>query len=1347
MANVNGSAGEDWALVHSSSFNGIVRLTAGFPKGIGYVGTVAPTPTTPGFSIDRDGEQLTIPFGEAFYLRAYKGNVSVTLVPVGGAGTGGGYQVYEKTTNNQPAVFTSTANRDAYFTAQASELDSINNSGFAIGIGTVAEDPQQSNISQWQARIEGVWVDVVTTLVGATGAPGASGNSYFFSSDANRDTFFSVPANRALLEHDLPITVNNGGDAEISYWSGLTGPASYDSNLWRASSLMVPAGSVTLGGVRISEGGNALVLTNESTGARYLAQGGQFDDTGSFPTNNLPVVAALVANPPQTVDTDTFSGNRLTLGIAAPSDFLLKDFGLRFNGATQEVTVSVHPGTDDTLTAIATINFNALDGDNTLLYDSNPRFVSGSNYFIVYETTSPALNILGDNSGAVFVPYFTSNVWPYLEVTGASSASSVTLFTDVTDAGSGEIITTAERATVTAITDTGSGAIITTTERATVTAITDTGSGSIITAAERTAIEALNDMDKILYTVDQASSLPSNAVDGVFAIVSIGITSSPKGIYEKSPAGWNIRLDVSTTTISVIDNLASSSTTDALSANQGRSLKLSLDNNSNFKQFVTLRANLVAGSELDYAMVSPGTNSEPPGIYQYLSSIWALVLDMSTIVDSNVQSDWNQTDAAADDYIENKPTTITQAETDKLALITSTGSGAIISANERAIINSVRLDDIAVFQSHTFVVGNVVYNDGSNWVLAQANTAATAAALGVVTTTNGSSIFTVTISGFSTDLTGLTAGATYYLSGVTAGGLTTSLPAAGHYHRRVLTALTSVTCIIHDNTFIEVTLSITQAERDKLENTAVLKRTFAHSGHAFVVGDPVHELGSNFIPLVKSRADSRFGSSGVGIVVEVPDANSVVVQFSGITDAITGVSNGAERYLSDVTQGAILNSPPTTVGSFIRHLYTGLEGNQIFIHDSAPIEVLSDSDTIALFLGEFADLTALQTAHATAETGSTAVLTSPNGELYFWNGTAWTNTNVLSAVLAGRELSLGNPATNGFVLSSTVAGVRSWIAPASGGGGDVTRSGTTEQYEITQFQGDTDVIEGSGIVLVDYDGGKAIPENAIEGYVAPPTNTIGITSGINLNNGINFDAYVNKIMVYTGSDRINIDLPVYGGTDGNGTISNSSNTYDVGDVFALRNSGTENINLRVSLTPGGTIQPLGTTSVSIAPGGYAALVKSSTNLQFTLQDQAGQNAPTSQSNVIATRFEQQGGTGFTQTSSSTNVVALTLVDMDLVSGETYELTWTGQVTTTDAGNEAVITINKELLNQAPAVKTSLDQKGIREALANIPGPEVMILYYTATATEQVDFTVEINSYDNSTSVTVSANALKIQRIS
>ena len=36
--------------------------------------------------------------------------------------------------------------------------------------------------------------------------------------------------------------------------------------------------------------------------------------------------------------------------------------------------------------------------------------------------------------------------------------------------------------------------------------------------------------------------------------------------------------------------------------------------------------------------------------------------------------------------------------------------------------------------------------------------------------------------------------------------------------------------------------------------------------------------------------------------------------------------------------------------------------------------------------------------------------------------------------LAGVEPSLGNPASDGQVLSSTAAGVRSWITPSSGGG-------------------------------------------------------------------------------------------------------------------------------------------------------------------------------------------------------------------------------------------------------------------------------------------------------------------------
>lgn len=41
----------------------------------------------------------------------------------------------------------------------------------------------------------------------------------------------------------------------------------------------------------------------------------------------------------------------------------------------------------------------------------------------------------------------------------------------------------------------------------------------------------------------------------------------------------------------------------------------------------------------------------------------------------------------------------------------------------------------------------------------------------------------------------------------------------------------------------------------------------------------------------------------------------------------------------------------------------------------------------------------------------------------------------LTSDLAGKEAGLGNPGTNGYVLSSTTAGVRSWVAPSGGSGG------------------------------------------------------------------------------------------------------------------------------------------------------------------------------------------------------------------------------------------------------------------------------------------------------------------------
>ena len=84
-------------------------------------------------------------------------------------GDGSVFRIYNKGANGQPAVFTSTANRDTYFATNASEFNGINNQPYAVGVGMVAEDASESNVSQWFVLINGIWEDIVGTLAGPAG--------------------------------------------------------------------------------------------------------------------------------------------------------------------------------------------------------------------------------------------------------------------------------------------------------------------------------------------------------------------------------------------------------------------------------------------------------------------------------------------------------------------------------------------------------------------------------------------------------------------------------------------------------------------------------------------------------------------------------------------------------------------------------------------------------------------------------------------------------------------------------------------------------------------------------------------------------------------------------------------------------------------------------------------------------------------------------------------------------------------------------------------------------------------------------------------------------------------------
>lgn len=78
--------------------------------------------------------------------------------------------------------------------------------------------------------------------------------------------------------------------------------------------------------------------------------------------------------------------------------------------------------------------------------------------------------------------------------------------------------------------------------------------------------------------------------------------------------------------------------------------------------------------------------------------------------------------------------------------------------------------------AHGFSVGNILYLNSSTYALAQADTAAHAESVGIVSTVIGANTFVLTKDGYVTGLNGLTAGTVYFLDPAVAGGMTATAP-------------------------------------------------------------------------------------------------------------------------------------------------------------------------------------------------------------------------------------------------------------------------------------------------------------------------------------------------------------------------------------------------------------------------------------------------------------------------------------------------------------------------------------------------------------------------------------------
>lgn len=182
----------------------------------------------------------------------------------------------------------------------------------------------------------------------------------------------------------------------------------------------------------------------------------------------------------------------------------------------------------------------------------------------------------------------------------------------------------------------------------------------------------------------------------------------------------------------------------------------------------------------------------------------------------------------------------------------------------------------------------------------------------------------------------------------------------------------------------------------------------------------------------------------------------------------------------------------------------------------------------------------------------------------------------------GKEDGLGNPTTDGFVLSSTAAGVRSWIAQGSGGGG-LTAVGTPTDGQYAQWASATslrglDGIPSSDIVLEEV----LVTAN---GLISVPDETA-------------YELYANKRVVFRHSSAGAVQtkifqLPVAGNAPGIRPAF-----VRTGDFFEIVNDPTVNPTRTMIVRTHNSTESIGGTDrqVTLQPNEFIRVEVPPTNL-------------------------------------------------------------------------------------------------------------------------------------------------------
>ena len=213
-------------------------------------------------------------------------------------------------------------------------------------------------------------------------------------------------------------------------------------------------------------------------------------------------------------------------------------------------------------------------------------------------------------------------------------------------------------------------------------------------------------------------------------------------------------------------------------------------------------------------------------------------------------------------------------------------------------------------QTGGFPVKTIVRIDAPNhWAAAEANSLVNADSIGMVIASSGDD-FTVQQSGWISGLSGFTAGAKYWLDPATPGAITTTKPTVvGQVLNPVFWALTSTSGWI-----------LEQGQELIQTSDTTTQQIITQMGHGFAVKHWLRIDATDHY--TKGQADSLVHASVVGMVVQVIDANTFVIQQDGFTSTVTGVTP-AQYYLDPVTPGGMTTIKPTAAGQVVKEVFFG----------------------------------------------------------------------------------------------------------------------------------------------------------------------------------------------------------------------------------------------------------------------------------------------------------------------------------------------------------------------------------------------------------------------------------------